>query len=79
MKHLLIGMVALILGFIGIIIWWKTFGLVMRGVVPISLALFGVIAILSGYRRAIAGKDKGEHLPGKSKPDRASTGALDQS
>ena len=67
MKHLLVGTVALVLGFIGMIVWWKTFGLVMRGVVPVFLALFGAIAILSGYRRAITGKDNGEQVPGKSK------------
>jgi len=51
MKHLVVGVLSLIFGLIGLITWWKTFGLVMRGVIPFTLLLLGVVAILSGWRR----------------------------
>ena len=54
MKHLVVGAVCLIFGLVGLIVWWKTFGLVMRGVIPFTLVLGGIVAILSGWRRMTA-------------------------
>lgn len=51
MKHLIAGLVALGLGLWGLIVWWKTFGMVMRGVIPFAILVFGLVAILSGLRR----------------------------
>lgn len=54
MKHLVVGGVSFILGLIGLVTWWKTFGLVMRGVIPFALLMLGIVALLSGYRRVSA-------------------------
>ena len=51
MKHLLVGFVALFLGIWGIIAWWSLFGLVLRGVMPFGLVLFGLIALMAGLRK----------------------------
>ena len=51
MNHAISGIVAVFLGLWGLISWWTTFGLVMRGLVPITLIVFGVLGILSGFRR----------------------------
>ena len=54
MKHIVVGGISFILGLIGLITWWKTFGLVMRGVLPFTMLLLGVVALLSGWRRVSA-------------------------
>jgi hypothetical protein len=51
MKHFLAGIVAVALGVCGLVVWWRTFGMVMRGVIPFCLIVFGLLAVLSGYRR----------------------------
>jgi len=51
MPHLVVGLILSALGIWGVIAWWSWFGLVMRGVVPFCLLLFGLLAILSGCRR----------------------------
>ncbi len=51
MQHLVIGLVAIALGIWGLIAWWKSFGMVMRGVVPFCLVVFGLVAVMSGFRR----------------------------
>jgi disulfide bond formation protein DsbB len=48
MKILLGGIVALVIGFIGLVIWWFEFLRVLKGVVPIILVLGGVLAIYLG-------------------------------
>jgi len=48
MKILLGGIVALILGFIGLILWWSEFFRVLRGVIPIILVLGGALAVYLG-------------------------------
>ena len=52
MRHIAVGFLAVLLGIWGVIVWWKTFGMVMRGLVPFALLTFGLIAILAGWRRA---------------------------
>ncbi len=54
MSHITVGAVAACLGIVGLIVWWNTFGLVMRGIVPLGLVLFALAAVLSGYRRITA-------------------------
>jgi hypothetical protein len=51
MKHLLGGVVAVCLGIWGVVAWWGSFGLVMRGLVPFAALALGLIAIVSGLRR----------------------------
>ena len=60
MKHLVAGSLIGLLGLIGLILWWPTFGLVMRGVIPFTMLLFGIVAIYSGLRRISASKTDNE-------------------
>jgi hypothetical protein len=48
MKILLGGIAALVIGVIGLIIWFFDFLLILKGVVPIALILGGVLAIYLG-------------------------------
>jgi hypothetical protein len=58
MKHLVVGALLSLLGLVGLISWWPTFGLVMRGVLPFTLLLFGIVGMYSGLRR-ISGTKNG--------------------
>lgn len=51
MVHLVIGLALTALGVWGVVAWWDVFGLVMRGLVPFVLLVFGLVALLSGYRQ----------------------------
>jgi len=48
MKILLGGIVALIIGIVGLIGWWADFMLVLKGVIPILLVLGGALAVYLG-------------------------------
>jgi len=48
MKILLGGIAALVIGVIGLIIWFFDFLLILKGVVPIALILGGALAIYLG-------------------------------
>jgi hypothetical protein len=48
MKILLGGIVALIIGVVGLIGWWADFVLVLKGVIPVFLVLGGALAIYLG-------------------------------
>ena len=48
MKILLGGIMALILGFIGLVAWWSEFFRVVKGVIPIILVLGGALAVYLG-------------------------------
>ncbi|NWF56617.1 MAG: hypothetical protein HXY45_17670 [Syntrophaceae bacterium] len=48
MKILLGGIVALIIGVVGLVFWWFEFLRVLKGVVPIILVLGGALAIYLG-------------------------------
>jgi uncharacterized membrane protein len=48
MKILLGGIVALIIGVVGLIAWWADFLEVLKGVIPILLILGGALAIYLG-------------------------------
>jgi hypothetical protein len=60
MKHLVVGGLVALLGLIGLVFWWPTFGLVMRGVIPFTMLLFGIVAIYSGLRRISGVKSDNE-------------------
>lgn len=51
MKHIIVGVVLVVLGLWGMVAWWTSFGLVMRGLVPTGLLTLGLVATLSGYHR----------------------------
>lgn len=69
MVHLVVGLILAALGIWGVIAWWGWFGLVMRGVVPFMLLLFGLLAILSGVRRE---GSEGAHAVPAGGPDAGS-------
>jgi len=48
MKILLGGIVALVIGIVGLIGWWADFVLVLKGVIPVFLVLGGALAIYLG-------------------------------
>ena len=48
MKILIGGIVALIIGFVGLAFWWFEFLRVLKGVVPIIFILGGALAIYLG-------------------------------
>jgi hypothetical protein len=55
MKILLGGIVALVIGIVGLIGWWADFVLVLKGVIPILLVLGGALAIYLGIEEAKTG------------------------
>jgi hypothetical protein len=61
-KHVVVGVCALLLGGWGLYVWFDTFGTVMRGLVPILLVVFGLVALLAGYKRVGARPARGESL-----------------
>ncbi len=48
MKILIGGIVALIIGIVGLIAWWGDFLLILKGAIPIILVLGGALAIYLG-------------------------------
>jgi len=48
MKILVGGIVAVILGVVGLIVWWPEFWQVLKGVIPILLVVGGVLGIYLG-------------------------------
>jgi hypothetical protein len=50
-KHVIGGIVAICLGLWGMVSWWPSFGMVMRGLAPFGLLALGLLAIVSGFRR----------------------------
>jgi len=50
MTRVIVGLVAISLATWGLIVWWPTFGMVMRGSVPFCLLVFGLVSIASGLR-----------------------------
>ena len=49
MQVLIGGVVAAVLGLVGLIAWWKQFLLILMGGIPIALLLGGALAIYVGY------------------------------
>ena len=49
MKTLIGGAVAAALGLIGLVIWWGSFLMVIKGTIPIMLLLGGGLAIYLGF------------------------------
>lgn len=50
MNRVLVGLVAAGLATWGLVVWWPPFGMVMRGLVPFCLLVFGLVSITSGLR-----------------------------
>jgi len=73
MQVLIGGVVAAVLGLVGLIAWWKQFLLILMGGIPVALLLGGALAIYVGYDelkdqmrekkdKAKEAKEKGDEL-----------------
>ena len=51
MTSIIGGLFAIVVGIIGLVIWWPEFGLVMRGIVPFGLIIVGLLYIASKYNK----------------------------
>ncbi len=51
MVHLICGLVAVVLGLWGIFGWWDSFGMVLRGLVPLALLIGGLIGTGVGIEK----------------------------
>jgi len=63
MKILLGGIVALVIGIVGLIGWWADFVLVLKGVIPILLVLGGALAIYLGIEEVKTESPAKEEAP----------------
>ena len=50
MAHIIGGIIAALLGIMGIIGWWDNFGDFLRGFIPLVLFVGGIIAISTGMK-----------------------------
>ena len=69
MTALVGGIVALVLGIIGIIIWWKAFLILLAGGIPLALILGGALATYLGieeYKDKVERSKMEEPLPSSS-------------
>ncbi len=51
MTHLISGLICVVLGLWGIFGWWDSFGMVLRGLIPLILLVGGLIATGVGIER----------------------------
>ncbi len=63
MVSLIAGVVAVIVGIVGLVGWWAHFLLVLRGVLPALVILGGAVAIAAGFGTV---KDKMKCCSGKA-------------
>jgi len=67
MKILLGGIGALILGVAGLIVWWRPFLLILKGIIPIILILGGALAVYLGIEDVkTSSSSEKEETPKKS-------------
>ncbi len=45
MGHMVFGLLAVCAGLLGVFIWWDDFGLVLRGLIPITFIVVGLIGV----------------------------------
>jgi len=48
MNSIIVGLVTIAFGILGMTVWWWSFTELLRGLVPLVLIVFGVIALASG-------------------------------
>ena len=51
MPQIIAGLLAVALGLWGISVWWYSVEELLRGLVPLILVLFGIIALMAGVSR----------------------------
>lgn len=49
MTNIIGGLIALVLGIWGLLVWWMDFGSAMRGLIPFALIVWGLLSIVSKY------------------------------
>lgn len=49
MHNIIGGLIAIVLGALGLLAWWDEFGLALRGIVPFALIIIGLLWIASKY------------------------------
>ena len=72
MKILLGGIAALVIGVIGLIIWFFDFLLVLKGIIPIALILGGALAIYLGIEDIKTTASAEEEPPAPPSPGKES-------
>jgi hypothetical protein len=72
MKILLGGIAALVIGVIGLIIWFFDFLLILKGVVPLALILGGALAIYLGIEDIKTSASSEEEPPSSGPPPKES-------
>ena len=58
MIHLIVGLIALILGAWGIISWWPDFGQFLRGLIPLLMVVVGLAGIGAGLQKKLREGDR---------------------
>ena len=49
MQNIIGGLIAIVVGALGMLIWWPEFGQVLRGIVPFAFIVIGLLSIASKY------------------------------
>ncbi len=70
MKILLGGIAALVLGVIGLIIWFFDFLMILKGLIPVVLILGGALAIYLGIEDIKTSASAEEETPASSPTDK---------
>ena len=47
MSNIIGGLIAIVLGIWGMLVWWGDFGAIMRGFVPFALIVLGLLSLAS--------------------------------
>jgi len=59
MSNIIGGLIAIVLGIWGLLVWWGEFGEVMRGFVPFALIVVGLLSLASKYNKRKKGEQTG--------------------
>jgi len=51
MPNIIIGLLSISVGLWGVSVWWFSLAELLRGVVPLLLLLFGMVALMAGVTR----------------------------
>ena len=57
MSHIIGGVIAAVIGIMGIIGWWDNFGDFLRGFIPLVLLIGGLVGISTGLKLKEEGKE----------------------
>ena len=62
MPSIIAGLLAFALGLWGLSVWWYSVEELLRGIVPLALLLFGMVALMAGVSRVatVADQDKSD-------------------